>query len=77
MDDVLGTPITPGSTIVYAANGGRAEHLRKAIVLRIELRHVRRVGPAPCLVVRSAYAARAVVLRDPRRTVVVRQEAGA
>jgi len=67
MDDVLGTPITPGSTIVYAANGGRAEHLRKAIVLRI----------APRLVVRSEHAARAVVLRDPRRTVVVRQEAGA
>lgn len=69
--DVLGAPITPGCTIVYAANGGRAEQLRKAIVLRIEKRHARRAGLAPCLVVRSEYAARAVVLRDPRRTVVV------
>jgi len=70
--DVLGRAITVGATVVYAANVyGHREALRRATV----------VSTSPRLVVRAevpqrpaGFAKRTVVLRDPRRTVVITED---
>lgn len=77
--DVLGREITAGCTIVYAANGGRRETLRKAIVVRIDYRELPRVGRgtglAPCIIAQADAFTRKVVLRDPLRVVVIAEDA--
>lgn len=69
--DVLGREISAGATVVYAANGGRSECLRKATVVSV----------TPRLLVRAevpqrpgVFVTRTVVLRDPRRVVVIAED---
>lgn len=69
--DVLGTPITPGCTVVYAANQGRSETLRVGTVVatwpRLLICSTARQRAADCF----ALLPWTVCLRSPLRVVVV------